>query len=341
VRTGKDAHDGARALFDQRAAFLTPLRAQEADLEGSALDRFASAFDALELAILVCRSLANIWRPRVPDRMDAHSLDWGEIALMDLFQAGILVASEVLALLRTGFSTGALARWRALHETTTKAEFISAGGSELLLHTAERYIQHEEFRGNQSLQLWKGLSKKLGVHDTGARDFVTGITAEREAAIVAYGQMFRTEYGWAHDQLLVVSPEYAREYRSEKRPRGPSFDDLDRAVRRDDEDPHPLHWRYLNALANSAVHGSPRSHVTFNGGKAITRLGPHVDGSSQAGEATARRLKHLVWAFAHPDYGLEESDRSEELLPTLAETIGHLAGMAESTFALCRLQRQA
>jgi hypothetical protein len=51
---------------------------------------------------------------------------------------GVLTASEILVLLRTGHSTAAMARWRTLHEAAVTAYVLAPEDEE----TARRYLTH-------------------------------------------------------------------------------------------------------------------------------------------------------------------------------------------------------
>ena len=94
-------------LFDRRAEFLVPLRVEHAEVHAAMLDRYSDAFDALEFAILLCRSLEEFLDRYVPDDGDWLDVDYSiegaaDRALNELFRSGTLVAGEVLALMRAG-----------------------------------------------------------------------------------------------------------------------------------------------------------------------------------------------------------------------------------------------
>lgn len=329
-----DAADAAAAMWADRAAYLIPLRARAADVEGLSLDRHALAFDALELSIRMCFCLAVLNQRHLPERDDLWDVpedQWFELALGDLFASGILLASEVLALLRAGYTTGALARWRALHETTVKAEFISQGGVHLA-ETAKRYLIHEELRETESGKLWKGLLRKEQTFPNLEllEEMLDDWERETDELVSQFDRQFRQEYGWAHDQLSETSPSYRRDASRGKRDRGPTLGDLDRAIQRDPTDIWPTRWRYLCSLANAAVHGSPHSLLAYKDGRLVARMAPEVDGSTDAGEATAQRLKNLLAAWDHPDFGPGEDLWTPRPLVVLTE---HLCDMAESAFA--------
>jgi hypothetical protein len=341
LRQADDAADGAQRIFERRREFLVPLRAGEAEIEAGVLDRFAPAFDALELAILACRAFANFYReaePRLLDDIDVS--EWGAHALTQLFYAGVLIAAEVLTLMRGGYHTGAFARWRALHEVATRIEVISGAG-DLLLDTAERYVRHEQFRENGWLALERGLDRKLNPNDSTLRDVLRDWEAENAEGIQEYGDAFRAEYGWAENLLRARSPAYMKQAERENRPRGPVFDDLFELVRHDGEDPPPVRWRILYALANGAVHGSALRQWEAGEGGSTLLIGPHLGVFGEIGAATAHRLRDLTRAFVQPDYGVptEEADHRESSLSLLSQAVAHLAGMAESAFALTDLTK--
>src|SRR5438309_718623 len=81
-----DSEEMALELFERRAAFLIPLRHEHASLQAATLDRYISAFDALELAILLCRSVAEILERRRSWLCENEF--WGRLALDDIFQTG-------------------------------------------------------------------------------------------------------------------------------------------------------------------------------------------------------------------------------------------------------------
>jgi hypothetical protein len=66
----------------------------------------------------------------------------------------------VLTLLRSGDATGALARWRALHEIATRAESIRQNRARLQ-ETARRYLQHEDYRLRLELGVYQGFAPKV------------------------------------------------------------------------------------------------------------------------------------------------------------------------------------
>jgi hypothetical protein len=202
------AHDEAAALdrfFAARAEFLVPTRAAHGELQASALDRWAEAFDWLDLMIL---SSAEVVRRHEERVLGAGQGDWDVTALHYIFWSGQTVAGEVLALLRAGYGTGALARWRALHEAATRAEFIVHACARPA-EAARRYLQHEEYRNRRELAILQGWIRKASPEHAIPPEAMKAMAAEDDEVIGEHGEIFRTEYGWAHEELLGTSQEYA------------------------------------------------------------------------------------------------------------------------------------
>jgi hypothetical protein len=175
------------------------------------------------------------------------------------------------------------------------------------------------------------------------RDVLREWEAENAQGIQEYGIAFRAEYGWAERLLLARSPVYVKQSERGKRPRGPVFDDLSELVRHDGEDPPPVRWRILYALANGAVHGSALRQWGAGDGGSTLLIGPHLGALGEIGAATAHRLRDLARAFVLPDYGVPSEEMEEDnpgsALFLLGQAVGHLAGRAESAFALTDLTK--
>lgn len=92
-------------------------------------------------------------------------------------------------------------RWRALHEITTRAEFIAQSGA-YLDETAESYLDDEDFRTRAELRLMRTWLKAGGQDQVITREHTRSL-AELDAELVERnGSIFRGEYGWAHPLLL-------------------------------------------------------------------------------------------------------------------------------------------
>jgi hypothetical protein len=130
---------------DDRAAdlLLASESAHDGQLIDSLLDCYREALRATAALQAFAGALAleheDSYQPA--DR-DPDEVDWETEALSSLFWTGHVVFREIAALLRVGLATGALARWRALHELSIRARLIRLGDEE----TASRYLQHEEQR---------------------------------------------------------------------------------------------------------------------------------------------------------------------------------------------------
>jgi Family of unknown function (DUF5677) len=93
------------------------------------------------------------YRPAAASRQDQKFE-----ALIRLHGRGILTALEVLVLLRSGFSTGAFARWRTLHEIWVVFALLSEGDEEL----AHRYLAHDAVESAKGQREYEETWQALG-----------------------------------------------------------------------------------------------------------------------------------------------------------------------------------
>jgi hypothetical protein len=141
------------------------------------------------------------------------------------------IAHEVTVLLRTGYSDGAMARWRSLHEVSIVLQFIAMHGPK----TAVRYSDHEAV---------ESLKAARGYNDKAARlkyqpytDAELAQMSKHTAAIIAkYEPEYDSEYGWAG---LALNR------------RRPNFADIEKAVGLD-------HFRPYYKFASHNVHANPK-----------------------------------------------------------------------------------
>ncbi|HET8981019.1 MAG TPA: DUF5677 domain-containing protein [Solirubrobacteraceae bacterium] len=324
-----DSVAAAWMLIDRRNDFLIPARAAHGTLQAEALDRWAEAFDLLDLELLMFRAVMSEHEETMVNSGE-DDVGMGALALNRLFWAGYVTANEVLTLFRAGFSAGALGRWRALHEITTRAELISQAGM-FMDDIGERYLEHENLRGRAELRLLRTWLKTGGGEQVITRDLTRSFAQLDNELVDRYGNIFRGEYGWAHELLLNSSAEYEQRFQRAERLRGPTFADLERHVREDYDDPR--WWELLYSEASAAVHGSPRAVSTYDSGVRPHR-GPDLEAMtiSPVGAATARRLASLAWGCTVPT-GSEpdETDKTEALMQML-EAGSVLCGVAERAF---------
>lgn len=114
------------------------------------------------------------------------------------------VADEILCLLENGFADGAMARWRTLHEIAVVAAVISRHGEDI----AKRYLAHQAIESKRAMNKYLDCCQQLGYKPVSART-VKKVEKAYDAAIVKYGEAFKSDYGWAAEYLKKKRPTFA------------------------------------------------------------------------------------------------------------------------------------
>lgn len=192
--------------------------------------------------------------------------------LRRLHARGCQVTGEVLALLRSGYASGAHARWRTLHETAVTASFIREHGKDV----AERYLAHEYVESHKAIGSYQRYCRLLGYRPYSKKE-VQEMAHHRDRVVKTYGDAFAGRYGWAAAALG----------RSDKRV---GFADVETAVKMD-------HFRPHYQMASHPVHANPKA-ITFSlgllTGQDLLLTGPSNLGLADPGQSTAISLMQLT-----------------------------------------------
>ena len=159
------------------------------------------AFDGLRLLVALCAQEGETFnfahlRAKQPCDRDR--------AIARLHIRGCRIAEEIILLLEHGYTEGAQARWRTMHEVAVAATIIAEGGDPL----AQRYFDHEAVEKKKALDDHRRAAAAVGERGTSYQDSQE-IEREFAAAIRKYGNSFRKMYGWASGQLgLPDDPQF-------------------------------------------------------------------------------------------------------------------------------------
>jgi hypothetical protein len=172
-----------------------------------------------------------------------------------------LIAEEVRALMHAGFASGAMARWRSMHELAVVAFFIKEHGQEV----AERYLLHEAIMRARAAEAFQESAEERGDLPLTA-DEMEPLLAARQELLTRYGEAYGRDWGWAAGVL----------------PGNPTF-------RRIEESAGFGHARPWVGMASDSVHAGFRGMVTDVGlsGTALPEI--MLAGPSNAGLAEPGR----------------------------------------------------
>ncbi len=290
----------AEELRRREPAMLRNQRKIRAGFEDRLHKLWGPGLDALE-AVCVASYEAGEETNKASERDDPQIE-----ALARLHARACLVASEILSLLRGGFASGALARWRTLHELAVVALLIHKGDRT----TAERYLVHADVGRAGRLDAYQRYAERLGE---------TRLTPQEEKAVldrrtevlrsVGDADDFRTQWGWA-------GPDVGK--------RRPNFTDLLTHVDLD-------HWRPWVDVANLTVHAGSGGLMDDIGNDGPFLLaGPSNAGLGIVGHNSAISLHQATVAFLihHPT-----AERSVVLL-----AIKKLVDDVGESFAACEAE---
>jgi Family of unknown function (DUF5677) len=182
-------------LSVQRPAVLEHELAMRDLAKAAVRERFGDSLDDLRVLVVVAREVCEAFHAE-------HGVDSAKYeSLVRLSARAFLIADEVLELLTAGFPSGALARWRSLHEVSVVAAVI-AGHDEA---TATRYLEHEIVGRAKSADDYQRYGEALG-EDRLDASVLEEILAQRRALVTRYGKRYNKDVGWA--EHLVSDPNF-------------------------------------------------------------------------------------------------------------------------------------
>lgn len=170
--------------------------------------RYREAFHRLDAYIVAARQAAiahHDLRRMVAEEEDDHLY----FVLVRIHARSCLVASEIRALIVSGHASGAMARWRTLHELAIVAMFIKQHGREL----ADRYIQHSTIMMLKFAEEYARSTERLGHEPLDERELCL-LRDVRRDLLAQYGDPFKYDYGWASEALNDKKPTFEKIERS-------------------------------------------------------------------------------------------------------------------------------
>jgi hypothetical protein len=265
--------EGALDRAEQR---LTDEKEERAAFETRLKERWGGALNLLTLFRLWCLEACITFE----DRHAPTEGDWVHAALIRLHARACLITAEVLTLLRSGFASGAHARWRSAHEIAVVGYFIAKHGH----NTAERYLLHETVEDARAAVGYQRHAVRLGYEPFTASDLAT-LEADKEAVVARFGKAYGKPYGWASN--VLDNPD-------------PKFGDLEADVSLD-------HLRPYYRMASYPTHAGPKG-IAFDLGQLDSDLmlaGPSSAGLSDPGHSVAISLLQITVTLLsrNPDIG--------------------------------------
>ncbi len=228
------AEEFAAGLIADPRGVLSETAAQQAAFEARLEARWGRGLDLADLVVWDAfesgRWVNEILRPAATTRQDQKFE-----ALIRLHGKAVMTAREVLVLLRGGYSSGALARWRTLHEVLVVFLVLVDGDGEL----SRRYLVHEVVEGLKGQKEYEETWEALGLEPP---DWTA---AEREQAlrdlVSEFDRTFLQGYGWA-------APLFNN--------RAKKFKELQEYVSLD-------HWRGYYRMASHGTHANSKG-ISWN-----------------------------------------------------------------------------
>lgn len=212
------------------ARALTEDRSRTAAFEARLAARWGRGLDLADLMIEESLQagiwLNTRWRPKA-----AASEDQKFEALVRLHGRAVQTAREVQVLLRAGYSTGALARWRTIHEIWIVSILLAENNAEI----SRRYLVHEAVESMIGQEWYEDTWETLGFESPDPNDAAKRATARAELE-QEFGSVFLRPYGWAAPLFNGKAPKLT---------------DLPKLANLD-------HWRSYYKMASHGVHANPK-----------------------------------------------------------------------------------
>lgn len=147
---------------------------------------YGRSLDYLGVLIAVVEELAAMVSVDESQERDAR-----DEAVIRVVATACKVASEVVVLVTEGYASGALARWRTLHELAVVAEFLAGSDVDL----SQAFLLHEITEERRERELYRKFHKAFAEGEPPEPDDIE--EQLHKQLISEFGSSFEGDYGWA------------------------------------------------------------------------------------------------------------------------------------------------
>lgn len=247
-------------------------RSETKDFEERLLKTWKEAFDYLEALIIATEELSTAFLEESNTTDEVYEeIDF----LLKIHAKSIVIAKEILRLLKSGFVDGAMARWRSLHEANVIFHVLSntyTTDKKKFLIVKQRFLDYSKIdEYKRYVTDWKNeFSVERKRH----------IEKERKIALETYGQKFGNNYGWAYPLVHEKQKEIY-------------FNDL---VKLADYQRTNIHYKEANhhVHISSAGINESLSFMSFHDNSETLLYGPSNYGLSKPGQLTSISLVQIT-----------------------------------------------
>lgn len=165
--------------------------------------------ESLDRYLEICVAAEEVGR-RYYGRLEKAAVqqqDYEFEALTGLYARACRTAAEIHHTLSGGYSMGALARCRTLHEIAVIMIVISRFREEIP-YLAERFLLHDAVQNYKDAKIYQEHCAALG-DEPFAEAEMTGMEEERQDLIERFGDDYRHPYGWASGIGGLRKPTFA------------------------------------------------------------------------------------------------------------------------------------
>ncbi|MCM1987367.1 DUF5677 domain-containing protein [Methanococcoides seepicolus] len=160
-------------------------------------------FDLLELLVLISLEAGSTYNKEMRP-LSAQKKDFVFEALTRLHARSCLISREILHLMKGGYASAALSRWRTLHEIVVVGYFIKKYGNDV----AERYLLHQAIESCKAMRQYQKHAEKLG-YAPHSEEEIENTRKARDNLIKRFGKSFGNQYGWAAGVLKINSIKFS------------------------------------------------------------------------------------------------------------------------------------
>lgn len=181
-------------LEDLKSDLLNQLefwRAADDTFEERLYEVWKKPLDLLEILIIIAIEGGSIYNEEMRPKA-AQNNDYVFESLCRLHARACLVSREILNLMKGGYASGALSRWRTLHEIAVVGYFIKKHGNDI----AERYLLYQHIDSYKAMLQHIEYAEYLQDSQYSEEE-IKHVTEVRTHLINRFGKQYGNPNGWA------------------------------------------------------------------------------------------------------------------------------------------------